>query len=163
MKKLTSILLGSILLLASCSNDNEPYLYDMYLAIEVVDAQGNDLLGNSSTLIHEGETNIRIGGSEYYLNSKENKSFKFKHIQNGTHSYIKIGSFGGDQTDTKVTIDWGGDIEKDVIVFSYDSPVDGLESSDHDPNYPYSITINGKEVEFNEERGHFIYVKDINL
>ena len=162
MKKLTSILLGSILLLASCSNDNETYFNDLYLAIEVVDDQGNDLLGSSSTLIQEGETKIKIGGLDYFLNAQDNNRYTFRHIENDTHSYIKIGYWDSDQTDTKVTINWGGDIEKDIIIFSYDSPLNGIESSDHDPNHPYSITINGKEVEFNEERGHFIYVKDIN-
>ena len=163
MKQLTSILLTSILLLASCSTDSETFNTDLYLAIEVVDAEGNDLLGKSSSLIQEGETRIKIGGQDCYLNSQVSDRYTFRHILSDTHSYIKIGSWCGDLTDTKLTIYWGGDIEKDVLIFSYDSPLNGMESPDHDMNRPYSITINGQELEYNEEREHFIYVKDLNV
>ena len=163
MKQLTSILLTSILLLASCSTDSETFNTDLYLAIEVVDAEGNDLLGKSSSLIQEGETKVKIGGQDCYLNSQVSDRYTFRHILSDIHSYIKIGTWWGDRTDTKVTIEWGSNIEKDVIVFSYDSPLNGMESPDHDMNRPYSITINDQELEYNEEREHFIYVKDINL
>ena len=75
---------------------------------------------------------------------------------------IKIGCWYYDRKDLKVTINWGGNIEKDVIVFSYDSPLDGLDSPSHDFRYPYSITINGKDLTFNEETGRFTYVKDVH-
>lgn len=163
MKKILSILFATSLFLASCSNDNELYYYDMYLAIEVVDAQGNDLLGESSPLIHQGETKVRIGGKDYYLNSQESDRITFRHIQNGRNNHLKIGYWYSDLSNYKITIDWGSGIEKDFIVFSYDTPLNGWESPDHDFRYPYSITINGKEVELNEESGHFIYVKDSNL
>ena len=164
MKKILSILFATSLFLASCSNDNELYYYDMYLAIEVVDAQGNDLLGESSPLIHQGETKVRIGGKDYYLNSQEKEYFTFRHIQqNEGNNYWKIGCWYYDRKDLSAVIHWGGNTERDVIVFSYDSPLDGLDSPDHDFRYPYSITINGRELELNKESGHFIYVKDINL
>ena len=162
MKKIISILFAASILLASCDNDNEAYYYDMYLAIEVVDNQGNNLLGNSSVLINQGETKIRIAGEYCYLNSQIFDRYTFRNIQDATNSYIKIGCWYSDRTDTKITIDWSNGIEKDVIIFSYDSPLNGLESPSHDFRYPYSITINGKELELNEENGHFIYVKDIN-
>ena len=162
MKKIISILLVSYLFLAaSCSKDDGTY-YDMYLAIEVVDNQGNDLLSNSSGLIHSNETKITIGGKDYYLNSQENNAFTFRHIKNGTNSFLKIGCWYADRTDSKISINWGGNIEKDVIVFSYDSPLDGLDSPSHDFRYPYSITINGKDLTFNEETGRFTYVKDVH-
>lgn len=150
------------MLLASCSNDNELYYYDMYLAIEVVDAEGNDLLGDSSSLIHQGETKVRIGDKDYYLNSQENNNFTFRLIRNEGNNYLKIGCWYSDLSNYKITIDWGSGIERDLIVFSYDTPLNGWKSPDHDFRYPYSITINGKELELNEESGHFIYVKDIN-
>ena len=160
MKKIISILLVSYLFLAaSCSKDDNTY-YDMYLAIEVVDDQGNDLLGSSSSLIHQGETRITIGKEDYYLNSQENNTFTFRHIQNGITNYLKIGCWYADRTDAKIVIDWGGNIEKDVIVFSYDSPLDGLDSPTHDFRYPYSLTINGQSLTFNEETERFTYVKD---
>lgn len=162
MKKNISILFALSMLLACCSNDNELYYYDMYLAIEVVDAQGNDLLGDSSPLIHQGETKIKIGGTEYYLNSQESNRITFRYVNNETNNYLKIGCWYSDLTNYKITIDWGGDVEKDLIVFSYDTPLNGLESPSHDFRYPYSITINGKELELNEENGHFVYVKDFN-
>ena len=163
MKKIISFLLLSCLLLASsCSNNDNTY-YDMYLAIEVVDNQGNDLLGSSSSLIHQGETRMTIGSKDYYLNSQEGDNrITFRHIQDGTTNYLKIGCWFGDQTDSKITINWGGNIEKDVIVFSYDSPLDGLDSPSHDFRYPYSLTINGKTLTFNEETERFTYIKDIN-
>ena len=161
MKKIISILFAASLFLASCSKDNnDVYYYDMYLAIEIVDNQGNDLLGESSSLIHQGETKARIG-KDYYLDThQEDDRFTFRHIQQKTHNYIKRGCWFGDCTDYKITIDWGADIEKDLIVFSYDCPLNG-SSPKHDFRYPYSITINGKNLELNEDSGHFIYVKDI--
>lgn len=162
MKKNISILFALSMLLACCSNDNELYYYDMYLAIEVVDAQGNDLLGESSPLIHPGETKVRIRGLECDLNSQVRDRYIFRHILNDAHNYLKIGYWDSDQIDTKIAIDWGGNIEKDIIIFSYDSQLDGWDDFSHDFRYPYSITINGKELELNKESGHFIYVKDIN-
>ena len=161
MKKIISILLISYLFLAaSCSKDDSTY-YDMYLAIDVVDNQGNDLLGSTSSLIHQGETKIKIGNKDYYLNSQAaDNRLTFRLINNGTKSYLKIGCWFGDTTDSKITIDWGGNIEKDVIVFSYDSPLDGLDSPTHDFRYPYSLTINGQSLTFNEETERFTYVKD---
>lgn len=163
MKKIISILLVSYLFLAaSCSKDDGTY-YDMYLAIEVVDNQGNDLLGSSSEIIHPEETRITIGEKDYYLNSSQEKDYyTFRHIKNATNSFLKIGCWYYDRKDLKVTINWGGNIEKDVIVFSYDSPLDGLDSPSHDFRYPYSITINGKDLTFNEETGRFTYVKDVH-
>ena len=162
MKKIISILLISYLFLAAgCSKDDGTY-YDMYLALEVVDNQGHDLLGNSSPLIHQNETKMIIGGKDYYLDSQENNAFTFRHIQNETDSYLKIGCWYADRTDAKIVIDWGSNIEKDVIVFSYDSPLDGLDSPTHDFRYPYSITINGKDLTFNEETERFTYVKDVH-
>ena len=163
MKKIISILFAASLFLASCSNDNELYYYDMYLAIEVVDAEGNDLIGDSSPLIHQGETKVRIGEKDYYLNSQENGPFTFRHILSETNNYLKIGCWYYDRKDLYAIIYWGGDTKRDVIVFSYDSPLDGLDSPEHDFRYPYSITINGKELELNKESGHFIYVKDTYL
>ena len=162
MRKIIYILFATFLFLTSCNNDNDLYYYDMYLAIEVVDAEGNDLLGESSNLIHQGETKAKIGNTYYYLNSQDNgnNSFTFRNIKDEANNYIKIGCWYYDRKDLYVTIDWGGDIKKDVIVFSYDSPLNGLESSSHDFRYPYSIKINGKDLELNEESGHFIYVKD---
>lgn len=162
MKKIICILFASCLFLASCNKDNdEVYYNDMYLAIEVVDSQGNDLLGESSKLIHHGETKVKIG-KDYYLDThQEDDRFTFRHIQDETHNYIKIGCWWGDCNDYKITIDWGANIEKDLIVFSYDSPHNG-NSPSHDFRYPYSITINDKDLELNEDNGHFIYVKDIN-
>ena len=97
MKKIISILLVSYLFLAaSCSKDDGTY-YDMYLAIEVVDNQGNDLLGNSSPLIHPNETKMTIGGKDYYLNSLDKSHLTFRHIQNGTDSYLKIGCWFADR------------------------------------------------------------------
>ena len=163
MKKILSILFATSLFLASCSNDNELYYYDMYLAIEVVDALGNDLLGESSPLIHQGETKVRIGEKDYYLNSQEKKYYTFRHIrQNEANDYLKIGCWYYDCNKLYAVIHWGGDTKRDVIVFSYDSPLDGLDSPSHDFRYPYSITINGKELELNKENGHFVYVKDFN-
>ena len=163
MKKIISILLVSYLFLAtSCSKDDGTY-YDMYLAIEVVDNQGNDLLGSSSGLIHPDETKMTIGEKDYYLNSQTaDNRLTFRLINNETNSYLKIGCWFGDKTDFKITINWGGNIEKDLIVFSYDSPLDGLDSPSHDFRYPYSITINGKNLTFNEETERFTYVKDIH-
>ena len=161
MNKIISILLVSYLFLAaSCSKDNNTY-YDMYLSIEVVDNQGNDLLGSSSPLIHQNETKMTIGGKDYYLNSPDNSNYTFRHIQNNTSSFLKIGCWYADRKDAKIVIDWGGDVEKDVIVFSYDTPLDGLDSPSHDFRYPYSLTINGKSLTFNEETERFTYVKDI--
>ena len=160
MKKIISILLVSYLFLAaSCSKDDGTY-YDMYLAIEVVDNQGNDLLGSTSSLIHQGETKIKIGNKDYYLNSQENNDFTFRLIKNGTTNYLKIGCWYYDREDMYLTINWGGTIEKDVIVFSYDSPLNGLDSPTHDFRYPYSLTINGQSLTFNEETERFTYVKD---
>lgn len=163
MKKIISILFATCLFLASCNNEEEVYYYDMYLAIEVVDAQGNDLLGESSNLIHQGETKVKIGNSYYYLDSQNNgnNSFTFRHIQNETNNYLKIGCWYYDRKDLYLVIDWKEDIKKDVIVFSYDSHLNGMESSSHDFRYPYSIKINGKDLELNEDTGHYIYVKDI--
>ena len=163
MKKLISILLVSYLFLAAgCSKGDGTY-YDMYLAIEVVDNQGNDLLSSSSGLINPSETRIKIGEKDYYLNSQENNTFTFRLIESGTNNYLKIGCWYYDRNDLYLTINWGGNIPKDVIVFSYDSPIDGLDSPSHDFRYPYSITINGKTLMFNEETERFTYVKDINL
>ena len=162
MKKLISILFATTLCLASCSKDSEVYYYDMYLAIEVVDSQGNDLLGSSSPLVHQGESKAIIGSSECYLDSQDHSVYTFRRILNDTNSYLKIGSWSTDRKDFKITIDWSGDIAKDVIMFSYDSHIDGLESQSHDFRYPYSITINGENLDFNADRGHFIYVKDMN-
>lgn len=162
MKKIIYILFAASLFLASCNKDNDNvYYYDMYLAIEVVDDQGNDLLGASSKLIHPGETKAKIG-KDYYLDTQqEDDRFTFRHIQHENHNYLKIGCWFGDCTNYKITIDWGANIEKDLIVFSYDSPHNGSSPS-HDFRYPYSITINGKDLELNEDSGHYIYVKDIN-
>lgn len=164
MRKIISILFATCLFLVSCNNEEEVYYSDMYLAIEVVDSLGNNLLGESSNLIHQGETKVKIGNSYYYLDSQNNgnNSFTFRHIQNETNNYLKIGCWYYDRKDMYVIIDWGGDIKKDVIVFSYDSPLDGLQSSSHDFKYPYSITINGKDLELDKESGRYIYVKDIN-
>lgn len=163
MKKIIYILFASCLFLASCNKNNDDVYYsDMYLAIEVVDDQGNDLLGESSKLIHQGETKAKIGNDYYYLNSQENNAFTFRHILNETdNNYLKIGCWYYDRENLYIIIDWGGDIKRDVIVFSYDSPLDG-NSPSHDFRYPYSITINGKDLELNEDSGHFIYVKDID-
>ena len=161
MRKIIYILFACCLFMASCGKDKDVYYYDMYLAIEVVDDQGNDLLGESSSLIHQGETCVKIGKINYFIDSQENNTFTFRHILNETNSYLKIGSWSRDLNNYKIIIDWGGNIEKDVIVFSYDSHLDG-GSPDHDFRYPYSITINGKDLELNEDSGHFIYVKDIN-
>ena len=92
MKKFISILLVSYLFLAaSCSKDDGTY-YDMYLAIEVVDNQGNDLLSSSSGLIHPNETKMTIGEKDYYLNSSQEKDYyTFRHIKNATNSFLKIG------------------------------------------------------------------------
>lgn len=164
MKKIIYILFASCLFLASCNKDNDDVYYsDMYLAIEVVDDQGNDLLGESSKLIHQGETKAKIGNDYYYLNSQENNAFTFRHILNETdNNYLKIGCWYYDRENLYIIIDWGGDIKRDVIVFSYDSHLDGLQSSSHDFKYPYSITINGKDLELDKESGRYIYVKDIN-
>lgn len=161
MKKIIFTLFSLSLFLSSCSNDEDVYYNDMYLSIEVVDDQGNDLLGSSSSLIHQGETKVRIGNSYYYLDSQENNSFTFRHIQNDTRNYIKIGCWYYDREDLYLTIYWGGDVKNDVLVFSYDSPNNGLISSDHDSRYPYRITVNGKNLDFDSESGRFIYVKDI--
>ena len=161
MKKIISILFACCLFLASCNKDNnDVYYYDMYLAIEVVDNQGNDLLGESSSLIHQGETKVKIGEKDYYLDSQENNTFTFRHILNESNNYLKIGCWYYDCKDTYVIIDWGSEIKKDVIKFSYDCPLNG-ESPNHNFRYPYSITINGKNLELNEDSGHFIYVKDL--
>lgn len=162
MKKIIFALFSFCVLLSSCSEEGETFYYDMYLAIEVVDNQGNDLLGSSSPLIHPGETKIKIGENYYYLNSQENDPFTFRHIQSGDKSYLKIGCWYYDRKDIDLSIDWGGGIKKDVIVFSYDSPLNGSDPS-HDFRYPYSITINGKEPQLDNESGHFIYVKETNL
>ncbi len=161
MKNIIPILLASCLFLASCNNDDNTYYYDMYLAIEIVDNQGNNLLGSSSSLIHEGETKAIFGNRECYLDSQEDDRHTFRHIIDGTNSHIKIGCWWGDSKNTRTVIDWGGDIERDVIVFSYDSPLNGSDSPEHDYRYPYSITINGKEPELNKDTGHYIYVKEI--
>ena len=162
MKKIIYILFAASLFLASCNKDNDNvYYYDMYLSIEVVDDQGNDLLGESSKLIHPGETKANIGKYYYLDTQQEDDRFTFRHIQHETNSYIKIGCWWGDCTDSNIIIDWGYNIEKDRIVFSYDSPHNGSSPS-HDFRYPYSITINGKDLELNEDSGHYIYVKDIN-
>ena len=162
MKKIIFTLFSLSLFLSSCSNDDDVFYSDMYLAIEVVDNQGNDLLGGSSPLIHQGETKIKIGSQFYYLDSQANEPFTFRHIRNETKSYLKIGCWYYDREDIYLTIHWGGDVERDVIVFSYDSPSNGLTSSSHDFRYPYNITINGKNLELDTESGHYIYVKDIN-
>ena len=162
MKKIISTILISILFLASCSEYDDTYYYDMFLAIEVVDSQGNDLLGDSSTLIKKDETKIVIGGKDYYLNSPESNAYTFRHIKDKSLSYLKIGHWCGDRSDFKITLDWGGHAKKDLIIFSYDSHLNGFESSSHDFRYPYNITINGKELTFNNETGRFIYVKDID-
>lgn len=161
MKKILPILFASCLFLASCSNDDDIYYLDMYLAIEVVDEQGNNLLGSSSTLIHPGETKIKIGDKFYYLDSQEDNSFTFRHIIDKTNSHLKIGCWFYDRKDLYLVIDWGGEFEKDIILFSYDNHQDGMDSPSHDFRYPYSITINGKELELDNETGHYIYVKDI--
>lgn len=162
MNKIISILFAAALLLTSCSKDSEVYYYDMYLAIEVVDSQGNDLLGDSSPIVHPNETKAIIGSNECYLDSSDNSVYTFRRILSNTNSYLKIGSWSGDRENFKITIDWGGDVAKDMITFSYDSHIDGLESQSHDFRYPYSITINGENLEFNAENGHFIYVKSLN-
>ena len=161
MKKILPILFASCLFLASCSNDDDIYYYDMYLAIEVVDNQGNNLLGSASSLIHQGETKAVYGTRELYLDSQEDGRFTFRHIVDKTNSHIKIGCWWGDIKNSKIIIDWGGGIEKDVILFSYDNHLNGFDSPSHDFRYPYSITINGKELELDNETGHYIYVKDI--
>ena len=162
MKKIIYILFASCLFLASCNKDNDDVYYnDMYLAIEVVDNQGNDLLGESSSLIHQGETKVKIGESYYYLDCQENNAYTFRRILEEENSYLKIGCWCRDLNNYKIVIDWGGDIKKDLIVFCYDSHLNG-GSPDHDFRYPYSITINGKDLVLNEDNGHFIYVKDIN-
>ena len=161
MKKILPILFASCLFLASCSNDDDIYYLDMYLAIEVVDEQGNNLLGSSSNLIHQGETKAVYGTRELYLDSQEDGRFTFRHIVDKTNSHIKIGCWWGDIKNSKIIIDWGGGIEKDVILFSYDNHENGFDSPSHDFRYPYSITINGKELELDNETGHYIYVKDI--
>ncbi len=161
MRNIISILFACCLFMASCNKDKEVYYNDMYLAIEVVDDQGNDLLGESSKLIHQGETKAKIG-KDYYLDThQEDDKYTFRHIQHETNNYIKIGCWWGDCNNYQITIDWGANIEKDVIVFSYDSPTNG-NSPNHDFRYPYSITINGKDLELNEDTGHYIYVKNIN-
>lgn len=162
MKKIIFTLFSLSIFLSSCSNDDDVFYNDMYLAIEVLDNQGNDLLGASSTIIHQGETRIRIGNEYYYLDSTESNSFTFRHIRNETTNYLKIGCWYYDREDIYLTIDWGGGVECDVIVFSYDSPSNGLTSSSHDFRYPYNIRINGKKLDLDTESGHFIYVKDIN-
>ena len=162
MKKIIYILFASCLFLTSCKTNDDIYYSDMYLAIEVVDSLGNNLLGESSNLIHEGETKVQIGKGEFYIDCQENSEFTFRRILDEENSYLKIGSWCYDRNDMYVIIDWGGDIKKDVIVFSYDSHLDGLQSLSHDFKYPYKITINGKNMELNKETGHYIYVKDIN-
>ena len=163
MKKIIFTLLSLSLLLSSCSNDDDNVFYnDMYISLEIVDNQGNDLLSSSSELIHHGETKIRIGNIFYYLDSQESEPFTFRHILNDTRNYLKIGCWYYDREDIYLTIHWGGDVKNDVIVFSYDSPNNGLTSSSHDFRYPYKITINGKNLQFDNDSGHFIYVKDIN-
>ena len=161
MKNIIPILLASCLFLASCNNDDNTYYYDMYLAIEIVDNQGNNLLGSSSSLIHEGETKASFGTKECYLDTQEDDRYTFRHIIDETNSHIKIGCWWGDRKNNKITINWGGDIKKDIIIFSYDSPLDGSDSPEHDYRYPYSITINGKELELNKDTGHYIYGKEI--
>ena len=160
MKKIISFLLISTLFLAACSEYDDVYYYDMYLAIEVVDSQGNDLLSEDSLLINEGTTKIRIAGQDCYLNSNVYNRYTFRLIQTEPKSYIKIGCWWSDRTDSKITINWGEGIKNDVIIFSYDSHLDGFESSSHDFRYPYNITINGKELAFDDQTGHFIYVKE---
>lgn len=160
MKKIIPILLVSYLFLAaSCSKNLDTY-YDMYMAIEVVDNQGNDLLGSSSSLIHPGETKMTIGKRNIYLDSPTNDHHTFRHIKNQTNSYVKIGCWFADRTNAKIVINWGGNIEQDVIVFSYDSPLNGSDSPSHDYRYPYSLTINGQELTFNEETERFTYIKN---
>lgn len=161
MKKLLTNILLSTLFLASCNEYDDIYYYDMFIALEVVDPAGNDLLQESSGLIHYGETNVKIGEKYYYLNSQDTNSFTFRCIENEAKNYLKIGCWYYDRTDLYLIIDWGGDMTKDVLVFSYDSPLDGLDSPSHDFRYPYSITINGKDLEFNKETGHFIYIKEM--
>ncbi|MBQ2126456.1 MAG: hypothetical protein II198_02245, partial [Bacteroidaceae bacterium] len=80
MKNIIPILLASCLFLASCNNDDNTYYDDMYLAFEIVDNKGNDLLGSSSSLIHQGETKVSIGANICYLDSLENDKFTFRHI-----------------------------------------------------------------------------------
>lgn len=160
MKRIISLLIISTLFLASCSKNDDVYYYDMHLAIEVVDNLGNDLLGNFSSLIIEGKTKMTIAGKDYYLNSPESNTFTFRHIKDNGNNYLKIGHWYADRKDFKITVDWGGNIEKDHIVFSYDSHVNGMESASHDFRYPYSIAINGKNLELNKANGHFIYVKE---
>ena len=160
MRKIISLLFASCLFLASCSND-DLYYYDMYLAIEVVDNQGNNLLGSASSLIHQGETKAVYGTRKLYLDSQEDGRYTFRHIVDKTNSHIKIGCWWGDIKNSKIIIDWGGGIEKDIILFSYDNHLNGFDSPSHDFRYPYSITINGKELELDNETGHYIYVKDI--
>ena len=161
MRKIISLLFASCLFLASCSNDDDIYYLDMYLAIEVVDEQGNNLLGSSSNLIHQGETKAVYGTRELYLDSQEDGRYTFRHIVDKTNSHIKIGCWWGDIKNSKIIIDWGGGIEKDVILFSYDNHLNGFDSPSHDFRYPYNITINGKKLELDNETGHYIYVKDI--
>lgn len=161
MKKLLTTILIFSVFLASCGEYDDIYYYDMFLAIEVVDSQGNDLLGESSPLIKSDETKIVIGGKDYYLNSPESNTYTFRHIKDKSISYLKIGHWYSDRSDFNITIDWGAGLEKDRIVFSYDSHLNGFESPAHDFRYPHNITINGKELAFNSETGHFIYVKDI--
>lgn len=161
MKKILPILFASCLFLASCSNDDDIYYYDMYLAIEVVDNQGNNLLGSASSLIHQGETKVSFGNRDCYLDTQEDDRFTFRHIIDETNSHVKIGCWWGDCKNSRITIHWGDDIEKDVILFSYDNHLNGFDSPSHDFRYPYSITINGKELELDNETGHYIYVKNI--
>ena len=162
MKNIIPVLLAACLLFVSCDNNDDTEYYDMYLAIEVVDSQGNNLLGSASNLVHQGETKVNFGKRVCYLDSQEDDRYTFRHIVDDAHSHIKIGCWWGDCVDNEITINWGEDIAKDIIIFSYDSPLNGLDSPSHDFRYPYSITINGKELELDNETGHYIYVKDIN-
>ena len=162
MKKIIFTLFSLSLFLSSCSDDDNVFFNDMYISLEIVDNLGNDLLSSSSDLIQQGETKIRIGNEFYYLDSQENNSFTFRRILNDTRNYLKIGCWYYDREDLYLTIHWGSDVKNDVIVFSYDSPNNGLTSSSHDSRYPYKMTINGKDLQFDNESGHFIYVKDIN-
>lgn len=77
-----------------------------------------------------------------------------------TRHYLMIGDFPCDVVDEEVIIDWGEGIEKDVLVFSYDSGIGGVAEG-HSIYHPYHMTINGKTAELNEE-GHYVIVKDMN-
>lgn len=161
MKKFLYTILASCFFLVSCNDEeNEGKLYNMFLSIEVTDNNGINLLSESSSIINDGKTKVIIEGKEYYLDRDQGRnSFIFRRMLSETHSYLMIGSWYNDCTNEKIIIEWGGSVTDDTIVFSYDSPLDGMQSEQHDFRYPYSITVNGESLEFNKERGRYVYVK----